>query len=70
MRRVLRWHVASEMTARRFGWGAGFLLLLACTFLVSSVLPELGTWTSIGLVSCLAWGCVRLGAQLPKVVRA
>jgi hypothetical protein len=70
MKRLLRWHVASEMTARRCAWGAGFLLLAACTALVLKALPEFGVWSSIGLVGCVALAWVVLGAQLPKAVRA
>jgi hypothetical protein len=62
--------VVSELTARRFGWGAGFLLLAACTALVLKALPEFGAWSGIGLVSCVALAWVVIGAQLPRMVRA
>jgi hypothetical protein len=70
MKRLLRWRVASELTARRLAWAAGFLLLATCTALVLKVLPEFGLWTSIGLVSCVALAWVVIGGQLPKVIRA
>jgi hypothetical protein len=69
MMRFLRWRVASEMTARRVAWGAGFLLLAACTALVLKMLPEFGLSASMGLVSAVALGWVVVGSQLPRVVR-
>jgi len=70
MRRLLLWPVASERIARCFGWGAGMLLLAACTALVLKALPEFGPWSSISLVAWVALAWVMLGWQLPNVVRA
>ena len=69
MKRLLRSQVASELTARRFIWSGGFLLLAACTVLVLKSLPEFGIWSSIGLVSCVALAWLIIGAQFPRVVR-
>jgi hypothetical protein len=69
MKRLLRWRVASELTARRLAWVAGFLLLSACTALVLKALPDFGPWSSIALVSCVALAWVVIGAQLPRVIR-
>ena len=54
MIKLLRRHVMSELTARRFAWGAAFVLGAACTTLVLKMLPEFGVWASIGLVSGVA----------------
>jgi hypothetical protein len=70
MKRLLSWRVSSDATARRCAWGAGFLLLAACTTLVLKMLPEFGVWSSIGLIGSVALAWVVLGAQLPKAVRA
>jgi hypothetical protein len=69
MKSLLSRRVASEVTARRFAWAAGFLLLATCTALVLKALPELSVWASIGLVSGVALAWVVIGAQLPRVVR-
>jgi hypothetical protein len=65
----LRREVASEVTARRLAWGAGSLLLAACTALVLAAWPDLDVWASIGLGSgvSLAWAVI--GTQLPRVIR-
>jgi hypothetical protein len=68
MKTLLRWHVVSEMTARRFCWGAAFVLLAAATALVLKALPEFGTWNSIGIVTGLALAWVVLGTQLPRML--
>ncbi len=70
MKRLLRWHVVSEVTARRLSWGASFLLLATCTALVLRMLPEFGLWASTGLVASVALAWVVLGSQLPRMVRA
>jgi hypothetical protein len=59
----------SEMTARRFAWGVGFVLLSACTALVLKALPSLGPWSGIGIVASVALAWVVLGWTLPRVVR-
>jgi hypothetical protein len=61
-------HAVSEQTARRFSWSAGFLLLGAITALVLKMLPELGLWASMGLVSAVALAWVVLGAQFPRMI--
>ena len=68
MVKMLRQHVVSEMTARRFAWTAGFLLLVGCTALVLLALPAFGVAASVGLVSAvaLAWGV--LGVQFPRTI--
>jgi hypothetical protein len=68
MTRLLRLHVVSEVTARRFLWSAAFLLLAACTALVLKMLPEFGVGASIGLVSGVALAWVVIGAQLPRMI--
>ena len=40
MIKLLRRHVMSELAARRFAWGAAFVLGAACPALVLKVLPE------------------------------
>jgi hypothetical protein len=70
MKRFFRKHVLSELAARRFGWGAGFLLLAACTALVLKMLPVFSVWASMGLVSAVALAWVVLGTQLPRALRA
>jgi len=69
MTNLMRRHVVSEMTARRFGWAAGFMVLASCTALVLKALPEFGVAASVGLVSAVALAWVVVGAQLPKVIR-
>jgi hypothetical protein len=59
----------SERAARRFGWGAGFLVLAGCTTLVLKALPKFGLAASTGLVTALAVAWVVVGSQLPKVIR-
>ena len=68
MIKLLRRHVISEPAARRFAWGAAFVLGAVCTTLVLKMLPELGVWASIGLVSGVALAWVVLGTQLPRMI--
>ena len=68
MKSLLQWHVLSEMTARRFAWCAGFVLLAVCTALVVKMLPELGVWAGIGLVSSVVLAWVVVGAQFPRMM--
>jgi hypothetical protein len=70
MRRLLHRQVLAETTARRLSWGAGFLLLSACTTLVLKALPEFGLGGAVGLVASVALAWVVLGWQLPRVLRA
>jgi hypothetical protein len=67
MIKLLRRHVISEPAARRFAWGAAFVLGAVCTTLVLKMLPELGVWTRIGLVSGVALAWVVLGMQFPRM---
>ena len=69
MRRLLRRHVVSEMTARRYCWVAAFLLLAACTALVLKALPDLNVWASFGLVSAVALAWLVIGALLPRMIQ-
>jgi hypothetical protein len=68
MVKLLRRHVMSELAARRFAWATAFVLGAACTTLVLKMLPELGVWASIGLVSGAALAWVVLGTQLPRMI--
>src|SRR5262249_32526322 len=68
MIKLLRRHVMSELAARRFVWGAAFVLGAACTTLVLKMLPEFGVWDSIGLVSGVALAWVVLGTQFPLMI--
>jgi hypothetical protein len=69
MQKLLRWRVMSELTAHRFGWGVGLLVLLACTVLVMTMLHEFVFWQRIGLVICVAMAWAVLVSQWPKVLR-
>jgi hypothetical protein len=68
MVKLLRRHVLPELAARRFAWGAAFVLGAACTALVLKMVPELGVWASIGLVYAVALAWVVLGTQLPRLL--
>jgi hypothetical protein len=68
MRRLLRWQVVSEMSARRFAWCAAFGLMSACTALVLKVLPEFEVGASIGLVTAVALAWVVIGAQRSRMI--
>jgi hypothetical protein len=68
MIKLMRQHVMSELAARRFAWGAAFVLGAACTALVLKMLPEFGVWASIGLVSGVALAWVVLGTQFPRMI--
>ena len=67
MMKLLRQRVLAEMTARRLGWVAGFVILASCTALVLKALPEFGVTVSLGLISALAFAWLVVGSQLPKV---
>jgi len=69
MTKLLRRSVLSELTACRFGWAAGFVVLASCTALVLKALPEFGVAASVGLVTAVASAWVVIGVQVPKVVR-
>lgn len=69
MKSLLFRPVASELAARRFGWGAGFVLLSACTALVLVRLAEIDPLSGIGLLMSAAAGWVVLGRQLPRAIR-
>jgi hypothetical protein len=58
----------SELAARRFAWGAAFVLGAACATLVLKMLPAFGVWASIGLVSGVALTWVVLGTQFPQMI--
>jgi hypothetical protein len=61
MKRLLAWHVLSEMTVCRVAWFAAFALGATCTTLVLKMLPEFGVLASVVLVSsvALAWIATR-----------
>jgi hypothetical protein len=68
MTSVLGWKVVSEMTARRFCWGAGVLLASACTALVLAMLLEFGMWARIGLMASVVLSWMVLGGQFARMV--
>ena len=68
MIKLWRRHVMYELAARRFAWGAAFVLGAACTTLVLKMLPEFSVWASIGLVSGVALAWVVLGTQFPRMI--
>jgi hypothetical protein len=70
MERFLHRDILSELSARRFAWSAGFVLLATCTTLVLKSLHSFGVSASVGLVSAIAMAWVMLGWQGPKAVRA
>ncbi len=69
MRSFVRYHIVSEMSARRFAWGSAFLIGAFCTALVLKALPEFNVWASFGLVASVALTWVVLGSQLPNAIR-
>jgi len=70
MMNLLCQRVLSEVTARRFGWATGFLVLASCTALVANVLPEFDVAARLGLVSAISLAWMVVGSQLPKLFGA